>query len=142
MDIIPGRGRRAKSFLEWGCWDGMVCVGLHKRGMEAAGIDLRPVALDRRLVPERARFLPMGASRLAFKDESFDWVYSYAGFERFSDPEEVLREALRVTRLGGRLFSISVFCVRRRSGPTCRGFCGGLMVSFCFAGRRRWNRPS
>lgn len=43
----------------------------------------------------------MDASRLAFNDASFDFVYSFDVFEHLPDPAAVLKESQRVLRPGG-----------------------------------------
>jgi ubiquinone/menaquinone biosynthesis C-methylase UbiE len=46
----------------------------------------------------------MDASVLQFKDEKFDFIYSYNAFEHFLEPEKVLKEAIRVVKKKGYLF--------------------------------------
>lgn len=45
--------------------------------------------------------LRMDATRMAFPDESFDFVCSYSAFEHIDDPKAALREVQRVLRPGG-----------------------------------------
>lgn len=73
------------------------------------GVDLsdRMIELAARVAKGRglanAEFRVMDAERLDFPEESFDAVVSRFGFQIFTDPEAVAREALRVLRREGRL---------------------------------------
>jgi ubiquinone/menaquinone biosynthesis C-methylase UbiE len=96
--------RSAKTYLELGCWDGMVSCFLQRHGKRATAIDIRSDGFDDRARREGVRFLEMNAENLQFPDESFDCVFSYDTFEHFPQPGLVLANALRVLRPGGRLF--------------------------------------
>jgi ubiquinone/menaquinone biosynthesis C-methylase UbiE len=100
---LPG-AQEAHSFLELGCWDGMVSCYLCRKGKKTTAIDNRDAGFDKRASREGVSFLQMDAADLRFEDESFDFVFSYDGFEHFASPEDVLREAIRVVRKGGYLF--------------------------------------
>lgn len=100
---LPG-ARLADSFLELGCWDGMVCSGLCLEGKSATAIDSRDDGFDARASRAGARLLRMDAAQLDFADECFDFVYSYDAFEHFASPEAVLREAIRVVKAGGFIY--------------------------------------
>jgi SAM-dependent methyltransferase len=97
-------GRPLRRFLDLGAWDGMVCHSLRQMGKEAVGIDIRPEGLAAEARQKAIPFLQMDAGQLAFRDESFDFVFSYNSFEHFQDPEQVLCEALRVVRPGGYIY--------------------------------------
>lgn len=96
--------KNAKSFLELGCWDGMVSYALHQRGKEVTAIDFRSDGFDDRAKVDGLRLLQMDASKLQFDDGSFDFVFSFDSFEHFSDPERVLKEAIRVVKKGGHIY--------------------------------------
>jgi SAM-dependent methyltransferase len=100
---LPG-AREANSFLELGCWDGMVSLGLCRKGKIATAIDNRDAGFDQRASFEGLSLIQMDAADLQLKDESFDFVFSYDTFEHFSSPEDVLREAIRVVRSGGYIY--------------------------------------
>lgn len=94
------------SFLELGCFDGMVCAALQQQGKRATATDLSPEGFDERLESAGVAHFAMDAADLQFEDDSFDFVFSYDAFEHISDPAAALREALRVCRPGGSIFLV------------------------------------
>ena len=53
---------------------------------------------------EKIEFLAADAQNLPFRDNWFDFCYSQNAFEHIPDPEQALREAVRVTRPGGLIY--------------------------------------
>lgn len=100
---LPG-GIRATSFLELGCWDGMVGAALSRQGKQVTGIDSRDVGFDRRAMSAGVTLRQMDVANLQFESETFDFVFSYDAFEHFPSPNTAFHEALRVTKKGGYLF--------------------------------------
>ena len=96
--------KKSHSFLEIGCWDGMVSGILCRNGKDVTAIDKLSEGLDERAINEGIKFFQMDASDLQFEDESFDFVFSYDSFEHFSNPEKVLTEAIRVVKKDGYIF--------------------------------------
>jgi len=92
------------TFLELGCCDGMVSCALQRMGKITTAIDKRSTGLDERAVNEGVKFLQMDATKLQFEDESFDFVFSFDTFEHLTEPELVLKEAIRVVKKGGYIF--------------------------------------
>ncbi len=99
-------GKNMSRFLELGCHDGMVSCALRSRGKIATAIDTRSKSFDERALREGVEFVQMDAERLAFQDDSFDFVFSYNAFEHFPDPEAVLKEAIRIVRPGGCIYLV------------------------------------
>ena len=97
---------KINSFLEIGCWDGMTCYSLKKRGYLATGIDNRIAGFDKRAIRKGASLLQMDAEKMAFKNESFDFVFVYESFEHFADPKTVFEEILRVVKNGGYIYAV------------------------------------
>jgi len=98
LDLATGPGEPALSIARM--------VGPEGR---VVGVDLseRMVELATRIAKERRipglTFLAMDAEKLDFPNESFDLVTSRFGFQIFTNPETVAREAYRVLRPKGRI---------------------------------------
>lgn len=100
-----GSGMR---MLDVCCGPGMLSAGALKRRAIPVGLDFPDVvALARRLVPD-AEFQAGDAQALPFPDNSFDVVVCGYGVIHVPDPEQAIREMLRVVRPGGRV-AISVW---------------------------------
>jgi SAM-dependent methyltransferase len=95
-----------RTFLELGCWDGMVSCMLHRMGKITTAIDAKVDGFDVRAHREGVKLKQMNASNLQIEDESFDFIFSYDAFEHFQDPEKVLKEAIRVVRTGGYIYLV------------------------------------
>jgi len=91
-------------FLELGCGDGTVCEALARKGKRATGIDVDGDAFSNRGSVPGALFTKMDASRLEFRDASFDCIFSFDSFEHFAVPASALEEAIRVLHPGGLLY--------------------------------------
>ncbi|MCU0343033.1 MAG: class I SAM-dependent methyltransferase [Ignavibacterium sp.] len=96
--------KKSSSFLELGCWDGMVSGVLCDKGKKVTAIDKTSEGIDERAIKKGVQFYKMDASNLKFDDETFDFVFSYDSFEHFINPELVLNEANRVVKKGGYIF--------------------------------------
>lgn len=106
------RVRPKDTVLELGCGYGRIALRVAEVARHVTGIDTAPesVALARELAGgnPRCEFLEMDALNLGFRDGSFDVVLCLQnGICAFRlDPASLMKEALRVTRPGGRvLFS-------------------------------------
>jgi len=104
LRLINPNKNEINTFLELGCWDGMVSCILRRKGKTATAIDNRSEGFDARAVREGVRFMNMDAACLEFGDESFDFVFSFDAFEHFARPATVLQEASRVTKKGGFIY--------------------------------------
>lgn len=103
-DFPSGRGLKV---LEIGVGMGADYVEWLKAGAQATGVDLSVTSLENaRLRCEAARFNSdlrlADAEHLPFSDDSFDIVYSYGVMHHSPDPQQCVREALRVLKPGGR----------------------------------------
>lgn len=105
LNLIPGKiEHEITTFLELGCWDGMVSCALQKTGKKTTAIDYRSKGFDGRAIKQGVTLLQMDAAHLQFEKESFDFVFSYDAFEHLVDPELVLQEAIRVVKPGGYIY--------------------------------------
>lgn len=97
---------RIHACIELGCWDGMVLAQLRHRlpGVNAIGADCARDGIDARAREAGVHFLQTDAASLAVESESVDLLYSFAAFEHFADPHNVLAESRRVLRSGGYLY--------------------------------------
>lgn len=53
---------------------------------------------------DKVEFLTADAQNLPFRDDWFDFCFSQNAFEHIPDPEMALREAFRVTKVGGYIY--------------------------------------
>lgn len=104
LGLIHTKKEKINSFLELGCWDGMVSCNLQRVGKMTTAIDNKSEGFDKRSVRKGVTLLQMNAAHLQFEDESFDFVFSYDVFEHFAEPELVLQEAARVVKRGGYIY--------------------------------------
>ena len=103
LDLIRSDSQHISTFLELACYDGMVLAFLQRQGKQTTGIDLNRL-IDERAISDGVQFQQMNVHEMAFENASFDFVFSYNGFEHFSYPDKVLQEAIRVVRRGGYLY--------------------------------------
>jgi len=112
IDFVRERCRATMSLLELGCGYGRVLLGLRGAARWMVGIDTSPASLalgcEARDTADRIDLLAMDATRLGFAAQCFDLVVCIQnGISAFGvDRTALVREAIRVTRPGGRaLFS-------------------------------------
>jgi 2-polyprenyl-6-hydroxyphenyl methylase/3-demethylubiquinone-9 3-methyltransferase len=109
IDFIGRRLTAGETALELGCGYGRVLAALTDRGASLWGIDTSLVSLRdaRASLPSRIarRLLAMDATEMGFRDGCFHLVFCVQnGISAFGvDSHRLIREALRVTRPGGRL---------------------------------------
>lgn len=96
--------KNCKSFLELGCWDGMVSYALNSYGKDTTAIDIKSEGFDQRALNKGTKLIQMDAAEMQFENESFDFVFSFDTFEHFSNPEDVIKEVIRVLKIGGYLY--------------------------------------
>jgi ubiquinone/menaquinone biosynthesis C-methylase UbiE len=104
ISLIRAEKANVKNLLELGCWDGMVCAALQRKGYITTAIDNRSEGFAEEAEREGVKLLQMDAAHLVFENESFDFVFSFDGFEHFAEPELVLQEATRVVKTGGNIY--------------------------------------
>lgn len=97
-------GASAVSFLEVGCWDGMVSWALAAAGKKTTAVDNRSDGFDPRARAAGVDLREMDAENLEFPDDSFDCVFSYDVFEHLARPDRAFDEIIRVTRPEGHVW--------------------------------------
>ena len=97
------RVSEADRVLDVGTGPGLVAAAAAARGADVVGIDFSQamLATARRLHPH-LEFQAVPAESLPFHDGSFDAVVGNFVLHHSAKPKEVLREAFRVLRVGGR----------------------------------------
>jgi SAM-dependent methyltransferase len=103
-------GVEGRSILEVGCGRGATLLEFARRGANVVGLDYSEEALvvcraheARGGIAGRATFVNGDATKLPFRAESFDFVFSVGLLEHFQDPRTILAEQQRVLRTGGYL---------------------------------------
>jgi phosphatidylethanolamine/phosphatidyl-N-methylethanolamine N-methyltransferase len=109
MGAEPGQ-----AVLEIGVGTGL-SLSSYPRGIRLTGVDISPEMLRRaeerarRLSLDGMKFRCMDASRLYFQDGLFDLTVAMYVVSVAPDPAAVVREMIRVTRPGGRIFIVNHF---------------------------------
>jgi ubiquinone/menaquinone biosynthesis C-methylase UbiE len=101
--VAPGQ-----RLLDVACGTGVVAVTAARRGAKVSGLDLSPVLLERAqhnasVAAVDSDFIEGDAEALPYPDASFDVVLSQYGHIFAPRPVVVLKEMLRVLKVGGRL---------------------------------------
>ena len=111
-DAAEFKKHQGDKVLEVGCGTGADLLQFAKHGALATGVDLTTnhVDLARKRVGELAVVHKADARHLPFEDESFDYVYSHGVLHHCDEPEQVVREMMRVLRPGG-CFNVQVYAL-------------------------------
>ena len=96
----PHPGERV---LDVGCGPGIVTSALATRGLEAHGIDLTDAMIREALQADGGLYTRGDATRLPFRDESFDLTVCRNSLHHLASPEDAVAEMARVVRRGGRV---------------------------------------
>jgi SAM-dependent methyltransferase len=108
LDVATGTGRLPRAVLRQPPFDGRIIAIDLSRGMIEEAVQRTAQFAD------RLTFIHQGASRLPFKQDTFDAVTCIEALEFMPDPTHVLDELIRVLRPGG------VLLVTNRIGPDAR----------------------
>lgn len=101
-DLLSSKDLKNKRFLEVGCGLGYFSNKAFKLGAKVTGIDIGPklVSINKKLTP-RGTFKVASASKLPFRNNSFDLVLSTEVIEHVDKQKEALKEMSRVLKKGG-----------------------------------------
>lgn len=95
------RPSRGKNILEFGCGAGQVINKLTEEGYNAIGIDISPLAVETARNSGNGFFHIIDSNKLPFNDNYFDSVGTIDVLEHLYDPENWLREMIRVLKPNG-----------------------------------------
>lgn len=96
-----------------GCGDVPLLISREFEPSFLIGIDHAPAAIEyarnsqKQFNIQNASFQRGDATALMLEDNSFDFVLSRLSLQIFSEPELILRELLRITKPGGRIYVLS-----------------------------------
>ncbi len=149
MRVLKILSKNSNKILDLGCGEGTRLAYLAK-GKEGVGVDISSTAitLARKSYPH-LKFIKKDLTKLPFDDNSFDLVYSAFVLEHTSNPEEVVNEAVRVTKDKGFLVFIAPnYGAPNRASPPFKGsrilkFLKGVLYDFNFLqmGKKlHWNK--
>lgn len=116
--LISKYGATAKKILDLGCGEGTRLNQIHNRNAVKIGVDQSKVAIGiaKKQYPS-IKFIKT-ENNLPFPDNSFDFVYSAFVLEHTNDPENFLKEAVRVLSPGGTLLFVAPnFGAPNRASP-------------------------
>jgi SAM-dependent methyltransferase len=104
--LIPFDELRGKRVLEIGCGSGAHARLLAEAGCQLTCVDITPGGVEMtrerlRVYGLEAEVLQMDAERLAFPDDSFDFVWSWGVIHHSANTASVVRQIARVLRPGG-----------------------------------------
>ncbi|OYU53626.1 MAG: hypothetical protein CFE27_01745 [Alphaproteobacteria bacterium PA1] len=97
------RGRDCRPFIDFGA-------------AEVVGLDILPeIGVDFR--HERVRYVKASVEKMPFENEKFDFVFSYATIEHVPDVTAAFVEIARVTKAGGKIYTVAAPLWCNRAGP-------------------------
>ncbi len=140
----------AHSIIDLGCGEG-TRLSIVAKGKVAWGIDINEMAISqaKKKYP-KFKFSVSDLEKLPFKNGSFDLVYGAYVLEHLSNPELVLKEAIRITKKGGCLVFVAPnYGAPNRASPPFvgsrfrklfRGLLLDIRMIFGGSGNLNWNR--
>jgi ubiquinone/menaquinone biosynthesis C-methylase UbiE len=136
MEVAPGQ-----RILDLGCGNGWATRLLAQKnaGVQAIGIDASPQMVARAeelsSLKLRARYEVGAFEKLAFRDQSFDRVFSMESLYYSNDLEVALREAFRVLKGGG---AADVIVDRFKENPASEHWAATMGLELSWLSEREW----
>lgn len=121
MRILKTLADGSNKILDLGCGEGTRLDYLSPRDGWGVDISSQAIALAKKKYPKHY-FLVGDLTRLPFREEKFDLIYSAFVFEHLERPEKAIGEALRFLSPGGKLVIIAPnYGAPNRASPPFRG---------------------
>ncbi len=98
---------KSTDLLEVGCGTSTLTISLCSKINSLTGVDISEKALEhsrrhaKKLKKENCKFVKGDCFNLPFEENTYDVVWSQGLIEHFSNPEEIIKEKLRVCKSGG-----------------------------------------
>lgn len=125
LDVATGTARLARTLFEQASFHGrLIGVDLSRKMLHQAVLATVPWS-------DRITFIHQDAGQLPFPDDVFDAVTCLEALEFMPDPDQVLREMVRVLRPGG------IFLTTNRIGKDARWLPGRTYPSTAFEAKLR-----
>ncbi|HXN06924.1 MAG TPA: class I SAM-dependent methyltransferase [Nitrospiria bacterium] len=101
LDVVP---KLSKRILDVGCGDGERLLEFSRRGYDVWGVDVgvQSIELCRKILPD-GHFFQGELPKIRLVPDSFDYIRIDNALEHMPNPGEVVREAFRLLRPGGRI---------------------------------------
>ncbi len=104
-------GRAGEHVADVGCESGYLAAGLARQGCRVTCIDIDPTLLDlarqrlarQRIGKDRVAYVVSDIRQIQLPDASVDVALASEILEHLPDPQEGMRELIRITRPGGRI---------------------------------------
>ena len=101
--------KSGNSVLDVGCGEGSKIIDAFKRinNISAYGIDVSDVAIRRaKNQNSKINFRCGNIEKLPYKSDKFDITFSTYVFEHTTKPMKILKEMIRVTKIGGKIIIV------------------------------------
>lgn len=123
MKILFDLTKNAKNILDMGCGEGTRLGLVTAKGVLGQGIDISKTAIlmAKKRYP-KLKFILGNLSKLPYKNDYFDLVYSAFVLEHLANPEKMINEAVRVVKSGGYLVLVAPnYGAPNRASPVFMG---------------------
>lgn len=123
MQVLKKLAEGANKVLDLGCGEGTRLNLVLTKKQQGTGVDISPTAINlgRKRYPG-INFVKADLEKIPLENDSFDLIYSAYVLEHLSDPEQVLKEAIRLMKKEGFLVLIAPnYGSPNRASPSYKG---------------------